>query len=96
MGARATWSIPKLWPGLLEKNDYQIVQQPSDADVVLVNTCGFIGPAKEESIETILEISRLKEEGKVKKLVVAGLPFATLSGRIRQRIAGSGSFYRHR
>jgi ribosomal protein S12 methylthiotransferase len=39
---------------------------------VLVNTCGFIGPAKEESIETILEISRLKEEGKIKKLVVAG------------------------
>jgi ribosomal protein S12 methylthiotransferase len=58
--------------GLLERNDYRIVQQPSDADVVLVNTCGFIGPAKEESIETILEISRLKEEGKIKKLVVAG------------------------
>lgn len=58
--------------GLLEKNDYQIVQRPSDADIVLVNTCGFIGPAKEESIETILEISRLKEEGKVKKLIVAG------------------------
>jgi len=58
--------------GLLEKNDYQIVQQPSEADVVLVNTCGFIGPAKEESIETILEVSRLKEEGKIKKLVVAG------------------------
>jgi ribosomal protein S12 methylthiotransferase len=58
--------------GLLQKNDYQIVQQPEDADIVLVNTCGFIGPAKEESIETILEVSRLKEEGKVKKLVVAG------------------------
>jgi ribosomal protein S12 methylthiotransferase len=58
--------------GLLLKNDYEIVQQPSDADVVLVNTCGFIGPAKEESIETILEVSRLKEEGKIKKLVVAG------------------------
>ena len=58
--------------GLLEKTDYQIVQQPSDADVVLVNTCGFIGPAKEESIETILEVSRLKEEGKIKKIVVAG------------------------
>ena len=58
--------------GLLKKNDYQIVQQPSDADVVLVNTCGFIGPAKEESIETILEVSRLKEEGKIKKIVVAG------------------------
>ena len=58
--------------GLLQKNDYQIAQQPEDADIVLVNTCGFIGPAKEESIETILEVSRLKEEGKVKKLVVAG------------------------
>jgi ribosomal protein S12 methylthiotransferase len=58
--------------GVLQKNDYMIVQEPSGADIVLVNTCGFIGPAKEESIETILEISRLKEEGKIKKLVVAG------------------------
>jgi ribosomal protein S12 methylthiotransferase len=58
--------------GLLENNDYQIVNEPADADVVLVNTCGFIGPAKEESIETILEVSRLKEEGKIKKIVVAG------------------------
>lgn len=58
--------------GLLQKNDYRIVQEPGEADVVLVNTCGFIGPAKEESIETILEVSRLKEEGKVQKLVVAG------------------------
>jgi ribosomal protein S12 methylthiotransferase len=58
--------------GLLRKNDYEMVQEPSDADVVLVNTCGFIGPAKEESIDTILEVSRLKEEGRVKKLVVAG------------------------
>src|SRR6185503_9699263 len=58
--------------GLLQKNDYEMVPEASDADVVLVNTCGFIGPAKEESIEAILEVSRLKEEGKVKKLVVAG------------------------
>ncbi|HKY09739.1 MAG TPA: 30S ribosomal protein S12 methylthiotransferase RimO [Candidatus Binatia bacterium] len=58
--------------GLLEKNDYQMVQEAAEADVVLVNTCGFIGPAKEESIDTILEVSRLKEEGRVKKLIVAG------------------------
>ena len=36
--------------GLLETNDYEIVHEPADADIVLVNTCGFIGPAKEESI----------------------------------------------
>ena len=70
--------------GLLQKSDYQIVHQPSDADVVLVNTCGFIGPAKEESIETILEVSRLKEEGKVKKIVVAGC----LSQRYPDELAG--------
>ena len=58
--------------GLLHKSGYQMVAEPAGADVVLVNTCGFIGPAKEESIETILDVSRLKEAGKVKKLVVAG------------------------
>lgn len=58
--------------GLLKKDDYEIVQEPAAADVVLVNTCGFIGPAKEESIETILDISRLKETGRVQKLIVGG------------------------
>ena len=58
--------------GLLQKSDYRMVEEPAGADIVLVNTCGFIGPAKEESIETILEVARLKEEGKVGKLVVAG------------------------
>lgn len=58
--------------GLLQKDDYLMVQEPADADVVMVNTCGFIGAAKEESIDTILEISRLKEAGTVKKIIVAG------------------------
>jgi ribosomal protein S12 methylthiotransferase len=58
--------------GLLQKNDFEIVQEPAEADIVLVNTCGFIGAAKEESIDTILEMGRLKDEGQLKKLVVAG------------------------
>jgi ribosomal protein S12 methylthiotransferase len=58
--------------GLLHQDDYEMVCEPADADVVLVNTCGFIDAAKAESIDTIIELSRLKEEGKVKKLVVAG------------------------
>lgn len=58
--------------GLLQKNNYEIVSEPADADVVMVNTCGFIGAAKEESIDTIVEMGRLKECGKLKKLVVAG------------------------
>jgi ribosomal protein S12 methylthiotransferase len=58
--------------GILQKNDYLLVQEPADAEVVMVNTCGFIAAAKEESIDTILEISRMKAAGTVKKLIVAG------------------------
>jgi ribosomal protein S12 methylthiotransferase len=58
--------------GLLQQSRYTMVQQPADADVVIVNTCGFIGAAKEESIDAIIEIGRLKEEGNLEKLVVAG------------------------
>jgi ribosomal protein S12 methylthiotransferase len=58
--------------GLLQQNHYEMVSEPADADVVLVNTCGFIEAAKAESIDAIIEVSRLKEEGTLKTLVVAG------------------------
>jgi len=58
--------------GLLHKNNFEMVREPELADIVLVNTCGFIGAAKEESIDTILDVARLKETGQIKKLVVAG------------------------
>src|SRR5918996_4696840 len=58
--------------GLLRQHHYEMVREPAEADIVLVNTCGFVDAAKAESIDTIIEISRLKEKGKVKKLVVAG------------------------
>jgi ribosomal protein S12 methylthiotransferase len=58
--------------GLLQQNHYEMVDAPADADVVLINTCGFIEAAKAESIDTIIEISRLKEQGTIKTLVVAG------------------------
>ncbi|MET0284051.1 MAG: 30S ribosomal protein S12 methylthiotransferase RimO [Polyangiales bacterium] len=51
---------------------FQLVAEPSDAEVIVVNTCGFIGPAKEESIDTILEMGSFKEAGSCRKLVVTG------------------------
>ena len=51
---------------------FRIVADPSEAEVIVVNTCGFIGPAKEESIDTIFEMSSFKETGSCKKLVVSG------------------------
>jgi ribosomal protein S12 methylthiotransferase len=51
--------------GLLKQYDYVMVEDPADADIVLVNTCGFIDAAKAESIDTILEISNLKDLDKM-------------------------------
>ncbi|HSH70652.1 MAG TPA: 30S ribosomal protein S12 methylthiotransferase RimO [Deferrisomatales bacterium] len=51
---------------------YQVVQDPAQAEVVVVNTCGFIREAVEESIEEILDAARLKKEGSCRVLVVAG------------------------
>ena len=58
--------------GLLQQGNYEMVSEPSEADIVLINTCGFIDAAKEESTDTILETARLKINGKLKTLVVAG------------------------
>jgi ribosomal protein S12 methylthiotransferase len=58
--------------GVAERAGYRHVDEPGDASVIVVNTCGFIDAAKEESINTILELSRQKAEGRCEKLVVTG------------------------
>lgn len=58
--------------GLLNKAGHQITNDETEADVVVVNTCAFIKDAKEESINTIIEMGKLKKTGKLKKLIVAG------------------------
>src|SRR5256712_9016321 len=58
--------------GMLARQGYSITPHKEDADVIVVNTCGFIDTAKKESIDTILEMAQLKTEGNCKKLVVAG------------------------
>jgi ribosomal protein S12 methylthiotransferase len=58
--------------GVSGQSGFQLVEDPAEAEVIVINTCGFIGPAKEESIETILEMSAYKESGACDKLVVTG------------------------
>ena len=58
--------------GLLSKEGYMITNELSEADYAIVNSCCFIGDAKEESINTIIEIGELKKEGKLKGLIVTG------------------------
>jgi ribosomal protein S12 methylthiotransferase len=58
--------------GQLKLNGYEITADATDADTVVVNTCGFIESAKQESIDAILEAARLKTGGKATRLIVAG------------------------
>src|SRR5436309_8178980 len=58
--------------GTLARQGYSITAQKEEADVIVVNTCGFIDTAKKESIDTILEMAELKTQGNCKRLVVAG------------------------
>ncbi len=58
--------------GQLKKHGYELTTAREDADVIVVNTCGFIQSAKEESINTILEMAELKDTANLKRLVVAG------------------------
>lgn len=56
---------------LINKRGFEFTENLEDADVIIVNTCGFIGDAKQESIDTILEVAQYKEQN-LKKLIVAG------------------------
>ena len=58
--------------GLLNLEGYAFTDDEGEADAILINTCCFIGDAKEESVNTTLEMARLKEEGRCRALVVAG------------------------
>ncbi len=58
--------------GMLARQGYELTTQSADADVLVVNTCGFIDSARQESVNTILEMAQLKQTGNLKRLIVAG------------------------
>ena len=58
--------------GSLQSEDFTITKEPQEADTIVINTCGFLNIAREESIETILQASELKTTGNLKQLVVMG------------------------
>lgn len=62
----------EIMTGILKEKGYEFVEEFDEADIIIVNTCGFIRDAKQESIDTIVELSQLKEFGKLKYLIVTG------------------------
>lgn len=69
--------------GLLRREGYEIVSDPKRARVIIVNTCGFIASAKEESINTILEMAEYKKTGNCEALVVTGCLSQRYGGELR-------------
>jgi ribosomal protein S12 methylthiotransferase len=62
----------ELMMGILKAHDFNIANSLEEAEIIIINTCGFIDAAKEESIETIWEMTRYKKEGKCKYIILAG------------------------
>jgi ribosomal protein S12 methylthiotransferase len=72
--------------GQLVSGGHQLTANPADADVIVVNTCSFIDPAKQESVDTILEMAEFKKTGSAKRLVVAGCLVERYRGQIQRDI----------
>ena len=72
--------------GMLAQAGAQLTPNAEDADVIVVNTCSFIGSAQQESVDTILEMARHKAGGKAKRLVVAGCLVERFRDQIRKNI----------
>src|SRR4030081_3499922 len=69
--------------GQLVARGHELTPHPDQADVLVVNTCSFIDPAKKESVDTILEMAEYKRIGRAKKLIVAGCLVERHRGDIR-------------
>lgn len=90
----------EIMSGLVHQRGFTLVDSPEDATVVIVNTCGFIDAAKEESVNTILNLAELKDTARLKALIVSGC----LTQRYKQQlmdempeidgIVGTGDFHR--
>ncbi len=84
--------------GILRQNGYEMTDDETEADIIVVNTCCFINDAKEESINTIIEMGRYRLEGKIKALIVTGCLAQRYKEEILQEIPevdavlGTGSY----
>ncbi len=72
--------------GLLDRAGARLTAHPQEAEILIVNTCSFIDAARQESVDTILEMARYKTSGSAKKLIVAGCLVERYRDEIRKSI----------
>ena len=71
----------------LHKAGFKLIQDPAMADAAIINTCGFIESAKQESIEEILELAQLKKEGKIKAIIVTGCLAERYNSQVMEQLS---------
>lgn len=90
----------EIMSGLIDQRGYSLVEESEDATVIIVNTCGFIDAAKEESVNTILDMAELKQTGNLKALIVSGCLTQRYKEALMEEmpeidgIVGTGDFHR--
>ena len=72
--------------GQLQANNIALTESPENADVLVINTCGFITPAKQESIQAILEATELKKQNEKLKVLVCGCLSARYQKDLKKEI----------
>ncbi len=98
LGCPKNLTVTETMIGILQP-DYDIVTNPAQADIIIVNTCGFIESAKQESIDTIIEMGQYKDGGGLKKLIVTGCLAERYTNEIAEQlpevdaIVGTGSYF---
>ncbi|MBW7454589.1 30S ribosomal protein S12 methylthiotransferase RimO [Paenibacillus sepulcri] len=89
----------EIMSGLIDERGYQLVDQADEATVIIVNTCGFIDAAKEESVNTILDMAEFKQTGRLKALIVSGCLTQRYKKQLMEEmpeidgIVGTGDFH---
>lgn len=90
----------EIMSGLIHQRGFTLVEKPEDATVIIVNTCGFIDAAKEESVNTILNLAELKDSARLKALIVSGCLTQRYKKELMDEmpeidgIVGTGDFHR--
>jgi len=79
--------------GQVEAGKAVLVEKPEEADVMIINTCGFITPAKQESIDAILEAERIKQKDPQKKIVVCGCLSSRYGSELRKELPAVDAFF---
>lgn len=90
----------EIMSGLIDERGYELTDREEEATVIIVNTCGFIDAAKEESVQTILDLAELKKKASLKALIVSGCLTQRYKEQLMEEmpeidgIVGTGDFYK--